>query len=183
MTATVRPATAEELLRMPYDGFRYELVRGVLRRMTPAGNQHGKLAMKIGAHLFQYVEQNNLGTVYAAETGFRLSSNPDTVRAPDVAFVSARRIEEVGESQGYWPGAPDLAVEVISPEDVYAEGEEKVLDWLEAGTRLVAVVNPRKRTVTVYRSLSDIVVLTDENILDGSDVVPGWKMAVKDLFL
>ena len=76
-----------------------------------------------------------------------------------------------------------MAVEVISPEDVYAEGEEKVLDWLEAGTRLVAVVNPRKRTVTVYRSLSDIVVLTDENILDGSDVVPGWKMAVKDLFL
>jgi len=167
---------------MPPDGFRYELVKGELRRMTPAGNQHGKIAMKIGARLFEHVEENKLGTVYAAETGFRLSGNPDTVRAPDAAFVSSSRIAEIGEPKGYWPGAPDLAVEVISSEDAHAEVEEKVLDWLEAGTRMVIVVNPRKRAVTVYRSLSDIVVLTDRDLLDGGDVVPGWRAPIIDLF-
>lgn len=91
-------------------------------------------------------------------------------------------ISEAGEPHGYWPGAPDLAVEVVSPEDVYTELEEKVLEWLEAGTRMVVVVNPRKRAVTVYRSLSDVVVLTNHDILDGGDVVPGWKLPLGNLF-
>jgi Uma2 family endonuclease len=182
MTTSIRPMTADELSRMPEDGFRHELVRGELKRMAPAGNEHGKLAMEIGGALFQHVKTHGLGTVYAAETGFKLSSNPDTVRAPDVAFVSVRHISEAGEPHGYWPGAPDLAVEVVSPEDVYTEVEEKVLEWLEAGTRMVVVVNPRKRAVTVYRSLSDIVVLTNHDILDGGDVVPGWKLPLSDLF-
>jgi len=183
MATAVRPLTADELLKMPEDGFRYELVRGELKRMVPAGNEHGKLAMELGGALFQHVKINKLGTVYAAETGFKLSSDPDTVRAPDVAFVSAKRTSESGEPKGYWPGAPDLAVEVVSPEDVYTEVEEKVLEWLEAGTRMVIVVNPRKRAVTLYRSLSDIVVLTNDDTLDGGDVIPGWKLALQDLFL
>jgi Uma2 family endonuclease len=182
MATQVQTIRAEDLLRMPEDGFRYELVRGELRKMTPAGHEHGKISVKITWRLAQYVESNSLGTVYAAETGFLLSSEPDTVRAPDVAFVRAERVAEVGDSEGYWPGAPDLAVEVISPGDVYGEVEEKVFDWLRAGTMMVVVVNPRQRAVTVYRSLTDIMVLTEADTLSGGKVVPGWALAVKDLF-
>jgi Uma2 family endonuclease len=174
--------TAEDLLRMPDDGFRYELVRGELRKMAPAGHEHGGIVMNVSTPLDQHVRANDLGRVYAAETGFKLASNPDVVRAPDVAFVSRKRLEETGDTEGYWPGAPDLAVEVISPGDSYTEVEEKVVDWLEAGTHMVAVVNPRKRLITVYRSLSEVAVLTAEDSLDGGDVVPGWRVPVASLF-
>jgi len=182
MTAITQKVTAEDLLQMPDDGFRYELVRGEIRKMTPAGSKHGRIAVRFAWRLAQHVEANDLGVVYAAETGFLLASDPDTVRAPDVAFVRQERIKEVGDEEGYWPGAPDLAVEVISPNDNYAEVEEKVSDWLQAGTRMVVVVNPRPRTATVYRSLSDIRVLTEDEVLNGGDVVPGWEVLVKDLF-
>ena len=100
---------------MPDDGFRYELVQGELRLMTPAGNVHGRVAMNFGIALGSYVKDHNLGAEYAAERGFRLASDPDTVRAPDVAFVSRVRVESVGEVEGFWSGAPDLAVEVVYP--------------------------------------------------------------------
>jgi len=183
MTTANVLVTAEELFSMPDDGFRYELVRGELRKMAPAGHIHGKVAINISTPLAQYVRAHNLGTVYAAETGFKLASNPDTVRAPDVAFIRRDRVEEVGNVEGYWPGAPDLVVEVVSPSDTYSEVEEKVLEWLEAGVRMVIVANPRKRVVTVYRSLTEITVLTEADTLDGADVVPGWKMAVRDMFV
>jgi Uma2 family endonuclease len=182
MAVVRREVTAEELLRMPEDGFRYELVRGELRQMTPAGNVHGRIGMNFGTALNNHVKAHSLGTVYAAETGFRLAGDPDTVRAPDVAFVSRGRIEAVGEVEGYWPGAPDLAVEVISPGDSHVDVEEKVFDWLEAGTRMVLTINPRKRSVTVYRSLADITVLTEKDVLDGGEVVPGFRLAVREVF-
>lgn len=182
MTTQTRPITADDLLRMPDDGFRYELVEGNLREMAPAGHQHGRIAINVSTPLAQHVKANNLGVVYAAETGFKLASNPDTVRAPDVAFVRRERLESVGDSEGFWPGAPDLAVEVVSPGDRYTDVEEKVFDWLDAGARLVIVANPRKRLVTVYRSLTDVVVLTEADVLDGGDVVPGFAMPVKDIF-
>ena len=182
MTTQTRPITADDLLRMPDDGFRYELVEGNLREMAPAGHQHGRIAINVSTPLAQHVKANNLGVVYAAETGFKLASNPDTVRAPDVAFVRWERVESVGDSEGFWPGAPDLAVEVVSPGDRYTDVEEKVFDWLDAGARLVIVANPRKRLVTVYRSLTDVVVLTEADVLDGGDVVPGFAMPVKDIF-
>ena len=122
-----RPSnTADELLRYPDDGFRYELVKGELKEMAPTGNEHGNLAMDFGTLLNVHVRANKLGKVYAAETGFKLSSDPDTVRAPDVAFISQRRLDEIGPVQGYWPGAPDLAVEVISLNNLYTEVSEKV---------------------------------------------------------
>jgi Uma2 family endonuclease len=182
MAVVRREITAEELLRMPDDGFRYELVRGELRRMTPAGNVHGRIAMRVSWPLARHVEENRLGAVYAAETGFRIGRDPDTVRAPDVAFISQERLEAVGEVEGYWPGAPDLAVEVISPGDSYVEVEEKVFDWLDAGTRMVLTVNPRNRSVTVYRSLDDIAVLTERDVLHGGEVVPGFRLAVQEVF-
>ena len=174
--------TAGELFRMPEDGFRYELVQGELRRMSPDGFHHGRLIMNIATPLDQYVRQHKLGLVCAAETGFLLASDPDTVPAADVAFIREERIPHDAEVEGYWPGAPDLAVEVVSPNDLYTEVDEKVTDWLEAGTRMVVIVNPRKRTVTVYRSLLQIVVLREQEVLDGRDVLPGWKLPIVDIF-
>ena len=172
--------TADELLHMPNDGFRYELVKGELRRMNPAGNVHGRVAMSFAWRLARYVEENRLGTVYAAETGIKLAT--DTVRAPDVAFVSRALVEAIGQVEGFWPEAPDLAVEAVSPNDAYAEVEEKVFAWLDAGTKMVVVENPRQRSATVYKSPDDIVVLAEADVLDGKDVVPGFGLAVRELF-
>jgi Uma2 family endonuclease len=181
MSVATHLTSAEELFAMPDDGYRYELVNGELRRMPPAGGPHGSAAMEIGSRLAEYVRAKKLGVVFAAETGFRLTSNPDTVRAPDAAFVSRERIERIGIPKGYWPGAPDLAVEVVSPGDTFTEVEEKVIDWLTAGTKMVIVLNPEKRTVSVYRG-AIATLLLDRDTLSGEDVVPGWSVAVKDLF-
>jgi Uma2 family endonuclease len=182
MTTTTRPMTAEELLNMPDDGFRYELVRGELRKMAPAGHDHGRIAASVAARLYVHVTEGGLGEVYAAETGFRLESDPDHVRAPDTAFVRRERAEAARGTPGFFPGAPDVAVEVISPSDSYTEVEEKVADWLGAGTLAVVVVDPRRRTVKVHRSLVDAVVLTEADVLAIEDVVPGWRVPVKDIF-
>jgi Uma2 family endonuclease len=174
--------TAEELLRMPDDGFRCELVRGELVKMPFACAQHGYVTMQVGGRLAKYVKTNKLGTVYAAGTGFQNAFNPDTVRAPDVSFVNKKRKDEAGNVEGYLPGPPDLAVEVISPSDTYTEVEDKVHDWLDASTLMVIVVNLRRQTVTVYRSRTDIVILTKDEELDGQDVVPGWTLRIADVF-
>jgi Uma2 family endonuclease len=174
--------TADDLYRMPDDGLRYELVRGELRQLAPAGNEHGEVTVRITWRLAQYAETNRLGVVFAAETGFRIGTDPDTVRAPDVAFITQARIEQVGRVEGYWPGVPDLVVEVVSPNDRYTEVEEKTTDWLAAGARMVLVVNPRKQIVTVYRAMNDITILTANETLSGGDVVSGWEVKVSDLF-
>ena len=182
MTVGQRPVTAEELLEIPNDGLRRELVRGEVRTMAPAGNVHGRIAMNVGTPLDQHVRTNGLGVVFAAETGFKIFDNPDTVRAPDTAFVRQERIEAVGEIEGYWPGAPDLAVEVVSPNDRFAEAEEKVADWLAAGTRTVLIANPRGETVTVRRSEREALILPEGETIEGGEVVPGWTLPVADVF-
>src|SRR5216684_6218969 len=119
MSATLtKPVTADELLAMPDDRNRYELVKGELIRMAPPpGSEHGEVTMNLAGPLYQHVKKNNLGVVYAAETGFKLESNPDTVRAPDVAFVQIESVQQTGRLPGYRSGSPDLAVEVLSPSD------------------------------------------------------------------
>jgi Uma2 family endonuclease len=174
--------TADDLLHMPEDGFRYELINGELHKMAPAGEEHGSTAMSVGGSLHAYVRAHNLGRAYAAETGFKLATDPDTVRAPDAAFITRERIEATGIVKGYREGAPDLVVEVISPNDLYTEVEEKVADWLNAGTRMVIVVNPRRRNVKVHRSENEVQVLGENDVLDGGDVVPGWTLPVQDIF-
>jgi len=182
MTTQAKLTTADELLRMPHDGFRYELIRGELKKMAPAGNEHGALALDFGAELRNFVKANKLGKAYAAETGFIISTDPDTVRAPDAAFVSQKRLDEVGKVQGYWPGAPDLAVEVVSPNDLYTEVSEKVAEWLHAGCKMVVVINPRNRQVLVHLSPTEVKALGVEDTLEGGEVVPGWQLPIKELF-
>jgi len=138
--------------------------------------------MRLAIPLGQYVADHRLGEVYAAETGFKLKTNPDTVRAPDVSFIRQERVDEIGETESFWPGAPDLAVEVNSPGDTVGEVEGKVQEWLSAGARSVWVVSPKLRTVTAYRSLTDIVMLTEKDALDGGEVVPGFQFPVAKLF-
>ncbi len=174
--------TAEELLRLSDDGKRCELVEGEIKTMTPAGNEHGYLALKIGRSLGNYVEDNELGRTYAAETGFKIAADPDTVRATDAAFVSRERLKEVGDVAGFWPGAPDLVVEVVSPGDTHAEVVEKSLAWLDAGCRMVLVAEPERKVVTVYQSREDIRILAGDEVVDGADVVPGWRLPVAGIF-
>ena len=181
-STTTKLVTADELLMMPDDGFHYELVRGELKRMSPTGDEHGRITMELAAPLHAHVKRNRLGQVYAAETGFKLESDPDTVRAPDIAFVSAERIQARGRVEGYNEGAPDLAVEVLSPGNTKREMAEKVEDYFAAGARLVWIVNPKPKTITVYRSLVDTTVLTETDTLDGGEVVPGFQIPVTEIF-
>jgi Uma2 family endonuclease len=172
--------TAEQLLNSPGLG-RCELVRGELTMMTPAGSEHGYLTARLTAHLVTFVYQHSLGKVFGAETGFRIAREPDTVRAPDIAFVGRERLAEP-LPKGYFQGAPDLAVEVVSPGDRASQVLAKVQDWLDAGCQAVWVVDPETRTVTVYRSRSRIVVLGASDQLSGEDVVPGFALSVAELF-
>ncbi len=181
-TSTVRPVTADELLLMPDDGFRYELIHGELNRMSPAGFLHGRVAARIASHLERHVESQGLGAVLGAETGFRLASDPDHVRAPDVAFVCRERLARTGVPEGFFPGPPDLAVEVVSPGDTFSEVESKVADWLAHGTRLVIVADPRRRRVTRYRSTNDVRLLSEGETIDGGDVVLGWSLPLGQIF-
>jgi Uma2 family endonuclease len=183
MTQTLQRSTASELFEMPDDGFRYELVKGELRKMSPSGWEHGVVVVNITLLLGQYVRTNQLGVCCGAETGFKIASDPDTVRAPDLGFVSRERIPEGGVPKTFWPGSPDLAVEVLSPGDTRREVDEKVEDWLESGARAVWVINPKKHVVTVYRSMTDVTRLSEEDELEGGDVVPGFRCKVSEIFL
>jgi len=176
--------TAEELFDYRHEPYQHELVDGILFEMEPPGAEHGIVAMRIGMLLAAHVNAHDLGLAFAGEIGFLLRSNPDTVRAPDAGFISQARIEAAGGiPKGYWPGPPDLAVEVVSPDDRRSKVEGKALDWLASGTRAVVVLDPPLRTATVYRARDDIRVLTADETLDLGDVVPDWSARVGDLFL
>ena len=182
MSVSTRQITADELFVMPHKGFKYDLIRGELRKMPPAGSLHGAIAARLTGALVQHVEANDLGVVFGAETGFKLASNPDTVLGPDLSFVSKGRIPAEGIPVTFWPGAPDLAVEVISPGNTRREIEEKTSEYLMAGTRVVWVINPKQRTVTVHRADSAPLKLTEDDRLEGADVVPGFQYDIARLF-
>jgi Uma2 family endonuclease len=182
MSATTQLFTAEQLFHMPSDDFRYELVEGVLIKMSPTGFEHGDVALTLAYLLKGHVLTHKLGKVLAAETGFKLASDPDTVLAPDAAFIRQEEIDRVGRTRKFWPGAPDLAVEVMSPGDSVRKTDEKAKAWLSYGARMVWTVNPGKRTISVYRPGEDVSVLTEADALDGQTVVPGFRCDVKEIF-
>jgi Uma2 family endonuclease len=175
--------TAQELLQYSHEPYRQELVDGILYEMEPPGAEHGAVTMTIGALLHSHVRNRRLGVALAGDAGFLLASDPDTVRGPDVAFVASERIPADGIPKGFWPGPPDLAVEVVSQHDRRSKVEAKALEWLATGTRAVTVVDPPTRTATVFRSPDDIVVLHGDDRIDLGDVVPGWSPRVGDFFV
>ncbi len=182
MAKTKIGTTAQELFELPDDGKRYELVGGELREMVPAGARHGDAAAALTILLGQHVRAQQLGRLLAAETGFRISRNPDTVRAPDVSFVAQERVPPGGPPEGYWGLAPDLAVEVVSPNDTAAGVQSKVQMWLESGVRLVWVVYPDTRSVVVYESLKEISTFTAGDASSGGSVVHGFECKVSEIF-
>ena len=180
--ASTQVVTAAELFQSPPDGFCYELFQGTLRMMSPAGGRHGRLANHIAWLLNSHVVPEQLGVVFAAETGFRITSDPDTVLAPDVSFVNQKRYAEIVDEMGYLPLAPDLVVEVLSPGDRFSRVEAKALAWLDAGCKLVLIMDPEAETLHSYRSRSQIQIFEKGEFVDCSDAVTGWTLSVADVF-
>ena len=162
--------TADELLHIPDK--HAELVRGVLVVREPPGLRHGRIAMDLGAFLASYVRINGLGRIYV-ESGFKLASNPDTVRGPDLSFISKARLPEP-EPVGFPEIAPDLVVEILSPDDRPGEVLAKVADYLSAGINLVWVIDPERRLARVYRSDGSEETITADKALHGEGVLPGF---------
>jgi Uma2 family endonuclease len=180
MAAAQPITTADQLFQAPDLG-RCELLRGELIMMSPAGSEHGMIVAEIAGILRDFVKPRALGVVLGAETGFRVSSNPDTVLAPDVAFIQTERVG--GRlPKDYFPGAPDLAVEVLSPNDRAGEVLAKVQDWLNAGCMAVWVVDPKTQTVTVYDADHRAMVFTSADTLTGGDLLPGFSASVAGIF-
>jgi len=165
--------------RMP-ERIRWELVEGALHMMTPASGEHGKVAMRIGVILDRWVHPRKLGVIYAAETGFVLSRDPDTLRAPDAAFVRAERGEPA--DAGFIHGAPDLAVEVVSPAEPEPRVMEKARQWLDAGSQAVWIIWPRERRMTVVTRDAGPRQLHEADELDGEPVLPGFRCDVREIF-
>jgi Uma2 family endonuclease len=181
-TTTTGESTADDLWSLPDDGMRSELVEGRIHLMAPPGAEHGRVAANVHGLLFAQIRETDAGVTFAAETGFLLARDPDTVRAPDAAFVSRARADAVGRTERYWPGAPDFAAEVISPSDSFAAVEAKALGWLAGGTKVVLILDPARCTATVYRRPDDVRLHSGDDLLDLSDAVPGWRVALADFF-
>jgi Uma2 family endonuclease len=177
---TLPPATtAEELLRIRIPGKWTELIRGRLVVREPAGTEHGRIAANLCYFVIDFARRHGLGQVFAQDTGFKIESNPDTVRAPDLAFISLARCVTPGE--GYAAIAPDLVAEVVSRGDRPGEVLEKVGNWLEAGVRLAWVIDPHRCEARVYRPDGSVVVIDTDGVLDGEDVLPGFTCKLADV--
>jgi Uma2 family endonuclease len=174
--------TVEDLYVMPDDGFNYELQAGLLVSEPLPGGRHGRVVAAVAELLRAHVKNHRLGVVFAGDSGFVLARKPDTVRGPDVAFVSRERFELGGDTVKAFAGAPDLAVEVVSPTNTPAAMHAKVADYLAAGTRCVWVVDPESQAVTVYASLLGPHTVGQDEMLDGEDVLPGFRVLVGEIF-
>ncbi len=173
--------TADELLRLGADA-RGELIRGVFCEMTPTGVQHARIAARLTVRLGVFIEPRRLGELAVGDMGVRLERDPDTVRAPDIAFTSAECSALEPAITGYAEVVPDLAVEVRSPNDSRREVHDKALMWLSHGVRLVWVVHPDTRTIDVYRADAPAATLAGDATLDGCDVLPGFACPVSAVF-
>lgn len=179
--AKARYMTIEALERHPIPNKRTELVRGRLVIREPAGALHGWVAARLLGEMHAYLRNHPLGELYAAETGFILARHPATLRAPDVAYIQADRVPE--DDPGFATIAPDLLAEVLSPDDRRAMVEAKVRHWLDAGTRLVWVIDPRKKRATVHCANRASSTLTLDDALDGEDVIPGLTVPLRRILV
>ena len=181
MSNTARLVTAEELERFPDDDYRYELVEGRLVRMSPAGLPHGRMVVQVGADLISHVRSQGLPLFVVTEVGFKLAMNPDTVRGPDIAVIRQSRVPSPSP-RGFLNGPPDLAIEVLSPDDRPGDVQVKVAEYLTRGAPLVVVIDPDEMTASVSRPSSAPVLLRDDAVLDLDEVVPGFRCQVRELF-
>ena len=175
------PITAEQLERLGSAYHDFELVRGELVPVTPPGEEHGILAVALASELRTVVHPRGVGHVYV-ETGYTLFRTPDVVRGPDVSFRSSAHATGTRARSGFIPGAPDLAVEILSPDDALAELVSKATEYLTAGARLVWLVDPRSRAVYVHRPGQQPQTLREGEVLDGEDVVPGFALPLSQFF-
>ena len=177
-----RAITLEGFEQIPDDpeGYRIELSRGLVVREPPPGAGHGDVCSRLVIALGGYVRANGLGRT-VIEAGFLLSTDPPTVRQPDIAFVRASRVP-ADRPPAYWPFAPDLAIEVVSPSNTLSELQQKVIDYFEAGTVEVWLIDPHTRAATIYHGLSDIAVLREPERLDGGSIVSGFSMPLSEIF-
>lgn len=183
MTVTdIELLTADDLLRLHSEGVRGELIRGVLHETMASGHEHGRIVMRLGALLHNFVEPEGLGTLVGSDSGVLLEHDPDTVREPDIAFTSVERLPLDARIDGYAEVAPDLVVEIRSPSDGRREVHDKARMWLSHGVRLVWVVHPDTRTVDVHRPDQPVSTLAGDDTLDGGGVLPGFTCALGTAF-
>ena len=181
-TAKNKLLTAEDLLRLHSRGFRGELINGVLRETVPAGKRHARLAIRIGGEFDRHVRRNRSGQVGGTDGGVFVSRNPDTVREPDIYFVSAERLPLDDQSDGYLEAVPELVVEIVSPSDSEQDVREKIAMWLELGVSMALEVRPSARSIAVHRPGVPAVTLTGDDVLDCGDVLPGFTLPLSDIF-
>ena len=173
--------TADEILALDLPGKSTELVRGHLVVREPPGSFHGRVAARLAYLIGHHVYQHDLGSVFSQDTGFQIASNPDSVRAPDVAFVPTARAAEI-PPRGYARMTPDLVAEIVSPGDSPGELLSKIGDWLEAGASLVWVIDPARREGRVHRADGTVAIIPTEGALDGEDVLPGFRCPLAEVF-
>jgi len=180
--APPKPMTAEEFYELSGDKYKLaELVCGEVVEVMPSGGEHSEVGFVLGAAVLAHVRSARLGTCTKADGGFVLSRDPDTVRCPDVGFIRADRLPGGRTPRGFILGAPDLAVEVVSPSQYSSDTLDKVRDYLEAGTRLVWVIDPDKRVAYVYRSDMPVRFIREDGVLDGEDVLPGFTLPLAEV--
>ena len=174
--------TADDLLRLYSQGVRGELIRGELHETMSTGINHGRTVTKTVVQLGSFIEPRQLGTLVASDTGIWLERDPDTVREPDIAFISDEKMPLDADIPGYSEVVPDLVMEIRSPSDSQREIREKALMWLSFGVRLVWVAHTDTRTVDVYDTDGSVLTLTEDDNLDGGDILPGFECPVRDIF-
>ncbi|MDE0231296.1 MAG: Uma2 family endonuclease [Caldilineaceae bacterium] len=174
--------TADDLLRLYSQDVRGELLRGVLHETQPTGIRHGKTVVNLIVLLAGYVEPRQMGTILASDVGFLLEKEPDTVREPDVALISAQRLPLDQDVPGFFEGPPDLAVEIASPSDSPRQLFDKARMWISFGVPLVWTVDPAARTLDVHKPNQPLIRLSADDTLDGGQVLPGFTCTVADLF-
>ena len=179
---TPKLVTADELLEMDSRDIKGELIRGVFCEKMSAKVKHGQVAISLGSFLFTHVRPRRLGRVIGTDAGVLLERNPDTVREPDIGFISAERLPLEADIPGYLEVIPDLVTEIISPSDRPTQIHDKTRMWLSYGVRIVWEVYPERREVRVHRLGQPYTVLGEDDTLDGGDVLPGFSIPVRDIF-